>query len=87
MTKTATVRARMEPGLKRSAEAVLKKVGLTPRRGDHPIFRQVKLNDGLPFPVRIPNRKTQLAIREARAGKNLETFDTVADWARKMRAL
>jgi DNA-damage-inducible protein J len=87
MGKTATVRARIEPRLKRGAEAVLKKIGLTPSEAITLFFAQVKLHDGLPFPVRVPNRETKRAIREARAGTKLEAFDSVAEWKQKMRAL
>ncbi len=87
MGKTATVRARIEPGLKRGAEAVLKKIGLTPSEAITLFFAQVKLHDGLPFPVRVPNRETKKAIREAQTGKDLETFDSVAEWKRRMRVL
>jgi DNA-damage-inducible protein J len=87
MNKTATVHARVEPGLKRGAEAILKKVGLTPSEAITLFFTQVTLNKGLPFPIRVPNRETRKAVREARAGKNLESFASVEDWKRKMRAL
>jgi DNA-damage-inducible protein J len=87
MNKSATVRARIEPGLMRGAEAILKKVGLTPSEAITLFFAQVTLHKGLPFPVRIPNRETKRALREALTGKNLERFDSVVEWKRKMRAL
>ncbi len=87
MAKTQTVRARIEPELKRDAEAVLKKIGMTSSEAITLFFAQVKLQNGLPFPVCVPNRETKRAIREARAGIDLETFDSVAEWKRKMRAL
>jgi DNA-damage-inducible protein J len=86
MGKTATIRARVEPGLKRDAEAVLDKLGMTPTEAITLFYRQVKLNRGLPFPVRIPNAETRRAIREAWAGENLETFESVEDWAKAMRS-
>jgi DNA-damage-inducible protein J len=87
MSKSATVRARIEPGLKRGAEAVLKKIGLTSSEAITLFFAQVKLQNGLPFPVRVPKRETRRALREAREGTNLETFASVAEWKQKMRAL
>jgi DNA-damage-inducible protein J len=87
MNKSATVRARIEPGLKRGAEAVLKRLGLTSSEAITLFFAQVKLHNGLPFPVRVPNSETKRALREARAGTNLETFGSVAEWKQKMRAL
>ncbi|HEX2216119.1 MAG TPA: type II toxin-antitoxin system RelB/DinJ family antitoxin [Xanthobacteraceae bacterium] len=87
MRKTETIRARVEPKLKRDAEAVLKQVGLTPSEAITLFLTQVKLTRGLPFPVRMPNAATRRALNEARLRKNLESFDTVKDWKQKMRSL
>jgi DNA-damage-inducible protein J len=87
MGKTETIRARVKPELKRDAEAVLKKIGLTSSEAITLFLTQVKLNKGLPFPVRIPNKATRRAINEARARKNLETFESVAEWTKKIRSL
>lgn len=86
MSKTETVRARVEPELKRNAEAVLKKLGLTPSEAITLFLTQVTLSNGLPFTLRVPNRRTSKAIREARSGEHMNTFDTVGDWAKKARS-
>src|SRR6516162_4287015 len=85
--KTATVRARVEPELKRGAEAVLKKIGLTSSEAITLFLAQVKLTRGLPFPLRVPNKATRRAINEARARRNIETFDSFSKWAKKTRSL
>ena len=85
MGKTETIRARVEPRLKRDAEAVLKKIGLTSSEAITLFLTQVKLMKGLPFPLRVPNAETKRALREARARKDLETFETVSDWAKSVR--
>jgi DNA-damage-inducible protein J len=87
MGKTETIRARVEPRLKRDAEAILKKIGLTPSEAITLFLTQVKLTKGLPFPLRVPNAETRRAIREARARKDLETFETVSDWAKSVREM
>ncbi len=87
MGKTETIRARVKPELKRDAEAVLRKIGLTSSEAITLFLTQVKLTKGLPFPVRIPNKETKRAINEARARKDLETFDSVSEWAKKIRSL
>ncbi|MEA2987986.1 MAG: DNA protein [Alphaproteobacteria bacterium] len=61
MARTETIRARVEPALKRGAEAVLKKIGLTPSEAITLFLTQVKLSKGLPFPVQIPNKATRRA--------------------------
>ena len=87
MRKTQTVRARIEPKLKRSAEAVLKKIGLTSSEAITLFYTQIKLMNGLPFPLRIPNKETRRAIREARARKNIETFRSASEWAKNARSV
>ncbi len=87
MGKTETIRARVKPELKHDAEAVLRKIGLTSSEAITLFLTQVKLTKGLPFPVRIPNKETKRAINEARARKDLETFDSVSEWAKKIRSL
>jgi DNA-damage-inducible protein J len=87
MGKTETIRARVEPRLKRDAEAILKRIGLTPSEAITLFLTQVKLRKGLPFPVRVPNAETRRAIREAQEGKNLETFESASDWAKSVREM
>lgn len=85
MSKSETVRARVEPKLKRDAEAVLRKIGLTSSEAITLFLTQVKLTNGLPFPLRVPNRRTRQAIQRARAGSDVETFASVSEWAGKVR--
>jgi len=37
--------------------------------------------------VRMPNKETARALKEIRARKNTETFDSVSTWVKKVRAL
>jgi len=85
MPKTETIRARVEPALKRDAEAILRELGMTPTEAITLFYRQVSFHNGLPFSVRIPNAATRRALSDARAGRGMETFKSVADWAKAMR--
>jgi DNA-damage-inducible protein J len=87
MAKSAMIRARVEPKLKRSAEAVLGTLGVTPTEAVTVFYTQVSLQRGLPFDVRIPNKETRRAIREARAGKNLIRYRTLEEFKKDMRSL
>ena len=82
MSKTAMIRARMEPDLKKEAEQVLAEVGLSPTEAIRLFYRQVSLHKGLPFEVRVPNRTTRAAMAEARARKKLKSFKSAADLVR-----
>jgi DNA-damage-inducible protein J len=86
MAKSETIRARVEPELKQKAEAVLEKLGLSPTEAITLFYHQVTLHRGLPFPVCIPNAATRKALREARAGKDVEEFDSVSAWAESVRS-
>ena len=87
MSKTQTIRARVKPALKRDAEAVLRKLGLTSSEAITLFLTQIKLNKGLPFPVRVPNAATRRAITETRVRKNVETFEDMSAWKKKVREL
>jgi DNA-damage-inducible protein J len=54
MSKTANIRARVEPELKTEVENILSDLGLTVSETVHLLYRQIKLQRGLPFDVRIP---------------------------------
>ena len=74
MSKTATVRARVEPGLKSEVEGILSQLGLTASEAILLLYRQIKLRQGLPFEVAIPNKLTARTLRNSRAGKNVKRF-------------
>ena len=76
MGKTAYITARVEPALKASAEDVLQEIGVSTTEAITIFLRQVVLQRGLPFDVRIPNTATRKAIEELEAGKG-KRFATV----------
>ena len=77
--KTKMISARIDPVVKRRAEAVFKKLGLTASQAITLFYRQVQLRQGLPFPVELPNAETAQAVREARNRDKLARFDSTAD--------
>jgi len=69
--KTASIRARIEPGLKIEVENILSDLGLTVYETVHLLCRQIKLQRGLPFDVRIPNEITSRTLNASRQGKGV----------------
>lgn len=65
MHKAAMINTRIEPKLKTQAEAILHKVGLTSAEAVRLFYMQVCLHKGLPFEVKIPNKDTIKAMRDA----------------------
>ena len=54
MAKTDTITVRLDPVVKKGAEAVLKMLGLTVTQAVTIFFVQISLRKGLPFPIEIP---------------------------------
>jgi len=84
MSKSATVRARIEPKLKSEVEELFKELGLSVTDAINIFYRQVKLMHGLPFSVRIPNAETLEAIRKADKGEDLVYCDSAEDMFEKL---
>jgi DNA-damage-inducible protein J len=84
MSKTATVRARIEPRLKKEAEHLLEDLGLSATEAITLFYRQVTLRKGLPFDVVIPNLTTRRAFDNTDAGKDLVVCKNADDMFRKL---
>jgi DNA-damage-inducible protein J len=78
MRAVEVVRARIEPGLKKEATAVLSSMGLSVSDAIRLLLTRVATEKALPFEVRTPNAETREAIQELRDGK-VAGFDSVAD--------
>ena len=77
MAKTAVISARIDSALKRNAEQIFRELGLTTSQAITLFYRQVDLQCGLPFSVKIPNEVTSKALEDAKARRNLESFDSI----------
>ncbi len=79
MYKAATVNARIEPKIKRKAEAILETVGLSSAEAIRLFYNQICLHQGIPFEIKIPNKKTIKAMQAADKGKvfKIKNIDTL----------
>ena len=71
MAKSAMIRARTESGLKSEVEDIFKQLGLTTTEAINLFFSQVRLRNGLPFEVTIPNDLTIKTFKDTDKGKNI----------------
>ena len=71
MSKTETVRARIEPDLKERAEKIFRRLGLNSTQAITLFYKQVELRDGLPFNIVIPNETTWRTFEDTDADRNL----------------
>ena len=76
MSKSANLQVELPPSLKREVDAILAELGMTPAQTIHLFYRQIRLNQGLPFEVRLPNRQTARTLRESKAGRGVRHFHT-----------
>jgi len=67
MSNTATVQAEIETNLKEEVEAILTGMGLTAAETIQLLYRQIRRQHGLPFPVERPNKLTAPTARESKA--------------------
>jgi DNA-damage-inducible protein J len=79
MPKTAVISARIDPELKHDAEEVFRELGLTATQAITLFYKQVELERGLPFAVRVPNDATAEALEQSRTRQDLESFNTLDD--------
>ena len=85
-TKTAFVRARIEPSVKKKAEMVLSRIGISPSEAINVFYRRVAIDKGIPFSLSIPNAETRKAIENVRSRKNLKTV-SLEKFAEEMRKM
>ena len=71
MSKSAMVRARVEPDLKQHAEEIFHRLGLNATQAITMFYKQVELREGFPFDVAIPTPATSKTFRATDEGKEL----------------
>ncbi len=79
MGKTATLSVRMEPSLKRDAEKIMKNLGLPASQAVTLFYRQLVLQKGLPFEVKLPNELTRKALEDALSRRDLTSYSSTEE--------
>lgn len=57
MANTSAVYARIDSGVKKNAEEIMERLGVTPSSAIQMLYSQIVLTGGLPFTVRLPAQK------------------------------
>lgn len=86
MKKTEFVRARVTTTLKRDVENVLEHLGLSMSEAINLFLSQVRLNNGLPFEVKVSNLKTRQTFEETDQGIGLTNGLTVDKFFKDINA-
>ena len=84
MSKSAMVRARMEPDLKQHVEDVFQRLGMTATQAITVFYKQVEMRNGLPFNVSIPNEETVKTLAATDAGEELVVCKDAEDMFKKL---
>jgi DNA-damage-inducible protein J len=79
MNRTATVRARVEPSLKADVEKLLHRLGVTTTEAITMFYSQIRLRQGLPFSVEVPNPITRKTFDATDRGEDLNTYNSLDD--------
>ena len=84
MSKTATVRARIEPNLKDRAESVFHRLGISATQAITIFYKQVELRGRLPFDIIIPTSTTRRTLDSTDAGRDLVICEDADDMFKKL---
>lgn len=84
-TKTANILARVEPEVKNQAEAIMAQLGIPVSVVINMLYKQIILNNGIPFPLTVPavtipkardemsdeefNERIRISLEQAKAGE------------------
>ena len=79
MSKSAMVRARLEPELKIHAESVFHRLGLNATQAITMFYKQVELRGGLPFDLVIPTAATTRTFEATDTGRELVVCESAED--------
>jgi len=86
MSKTDTIHMRVNPDIKKGADRILNRLGISTTDAITIFLNQVILSGGLPFEVRlpVPNEITLQAMRDAENDVNLHKFDNADDMFKEL---
>ncbi len=79
MSKSAMVRARIEPELKQHAEEVFHHLGISVTQAITIFYKQVEMRNGLPFNVTIPNEQTLKTFEATDSGSDIVVCENTED--------
>jgi len=79
MAKTTTISVQMDAELKNDAENILVSLGLTPSQAIKVFYKQITFQNGLPFSIKIPEKKLNEVSVNAMEEKNLYKYENPSE--------
>ncbi len=77
--KTSVIHTRIDADLKAGAENVLKQLGLSSSEAVRMFYRQIELNQGIPFEIKIPNALTAETLNRSDQGIDVHQAEGADD--------
>jgi len=84
MSKSAMIRARVEPELKAEVEEIFRELGLTTTEAITLFYHQVRTKKGIPFDLSIPGKVMLETARKTDAGEELNEYADLDEFRKKM---
>ena len=81
--KTAEVRTRVEPKLKKGSNKIFKRPGLSESEGVRLLLKGLVIHQGIPFEFKIPNEETLTAMEEVEKGIYSKGYIDVDEYEEK----
>ena len=83
---TDRIHTRIDPDLKQDVSNILNQLGLSESDAIRMFYNQIKLYQGLPFDVRVPNKETLQAFDESDYNKDtLKKYDDFNEFAESLK--
>ena len=79
MPRTATIQARIDPEVKKDAQAILNKLNISMSEAISLYLTQVALQKGIPFEIKIPNELTAETLKKSENDDEIHSVDSVDD--------
>lgn len=77
MSKNTTISIRIDSETKVQSQKVLKQLHMTMSEAVAVFLRQVALQRGIPFEIRIPTELTAKTLEKSEKGEDVKSFDSV----------
>ena len=82
--KTAIIQARVQPEIKKQAEAIFSELGINASTAITLFYTQIIHHKGIPFDIKIPNQTTLQALSEDIS--TAERFESIDDLMKDLHA-
>lgn len=83
--KTTVIRTRIDESLKKEVEAVLDKLGLSMSEAIKLYMTQIKLHQGIPFDIKVPNNVTLETFHDTDDKRNLIRSKNIDEISKKLK--